>query len=119
MAEATKTTTRKPAAKKPQDRKPKATSEVTVQGITLTVTTDELKKRVADWDVVEGIAEMNDESIVGVRRIVAVTRVMKTLFAGDYERIKVELREQHDGTLNEDIMGEFLRDAFMELSPNS
>ena len=119
MAEAAKTTTRKPAARKPQDRKPKLTAEVVVQGITLNVPKDELADRLADWDVIEGIATMNDDAAGGIDRMVAVSRVLKSLFAGDYERIKSELRAKHDGKLTEQIMGDFLRDAFQEISPNS
>lgn len=119
MAEATKTTTRKPAARKPQDRKPKTTDEVVVQGITLNVPKTDLAGRLADWDVIEGIATMNDPAAGGLDRMVAVSRVLRSLFAGDYERIKGELRVKHDGKLTEQIMGDFLRDAFQEISPNS
>ena len=119
MAEATKTTTRKPAARKPQDRKPKVTDEVVVQGITLSVPKEKLSERLADWDVIEGIATMNDASASPIDRMVSVSRVLKTLFESDYERVKAELRAAHDGKLTEEIMGDFMRDAFEALSPNS
>ena len=118
MAEATKTT-RKPAAKKPADRKPKATDAVTVQGITLSIPLGELSDRLADWDVVEGIAELNDPQAPPQMRMVASMRVLKTLLADDYDRIKTELREKHDGKLTEQIMTDFMRDVFEVLSPNS
>ena len=99
----------------PQDHLPKQDGTVTVEGVTLSVPADRIK----DWDVVESIAVMQDESSTEPEKLVASVRVMRRLFADDYERVKKELRAAHDGTLTADVMGEFLTGVFKELNPSA
>ncbi len=99
----------------PQDHKQKQDGTVTVQGITLKIPQD----RVKDWDVTEGVAVMQDDTSSPQEKLVASVRVMKRLFGADYERVKRELRDAHDGHLDGDVMGEFLTDVFKELNPSA
>lgn len=99
----------------PQDHLPKKDAPITVDGVTLTVPVD----RVKDWDVVESVAVMQDEASTEPEKLVASVRVMRRLFAGDYERVKKELRAKHDGELTADVMGEFLTGVFKELNPSA
>ena len=117
MAEATKTT--RPAARKPQDRKPKATDAVVVDGITLTSTREALVARMQDWDAVECISTLSDPEASGAARLVAAPKVLRLIFADDYATVKQELREKHGGELNEAIMTDFLKSAMEAFAPNS
>lgn len=108
-------------AKKPQDRKPKSDAPATVKvdGITLTVSRDELAERLSDWDVVEGIGVLNDGEALSKDRLVAASRVMRAIFASEYDRVKRELRAKNDGKLTESIMTSFMTDTFKEFAPKS
>ena len=99
----------------PQDHLNKQNGKVTVEGITLSVPAE----RVKDWDVVEGIAVMQDEASTEPEKLVASVRVMRRLFADDYERVKKELRAARDGELTADVMGEFLTGVFKALNPSA
>lgn len=111
----------KKAPKKPQDRKPKndASSTVSVDGIKLTVAREDLAERLADWDVVEGIGVLNDAQAAAPDRITAAARVMRAIFAGDYDRVKRELRKKNDGKLTESIMTSFMTETFREFAPKA
>lgn len=100
--------------KKPQDRKPKATDSVTVRGISLTIP----KSRLEDWEVIEGVATMQDEDSSGSDKLVASVRTMRRLFGDDYSRVKTELREANGGTLGGEDMGSFLTEVFEAINPN-
>lgn len=100
--------------RKPQDRKPKA-GTITVQGITLSIPED----RVSDWDVVEGVATLQDDATDQPAKLVASVRVMRRILGGDYERVKRELRSAHDGRLDAEHMSLFLKEVFEGLNPNS
>ena len=100
--------------KKPQDHKSKDGS-VTVQGIRVTIDKDQ----VTDWDVVEGIATLQDDSADESEKLVSSVRVMRRLLGGDYGRVKTELRAANDGKLTAEHMGAFLKEVFEALNPNS
>lgn len=100
--------------KKLQDHKPKQ-GAVSVQGIELLIPQD----RINDWDVVEGVATMQDDESTPPEKLVASVRVMKRLLGDDYDKVKTGLRAANGGALTADIMGAFLTEVFEELNPNS
>lgn len=82
-----------------------------VSGIKVTIDPDILD----DWDFSEAVAETSDETLPLEVRNAAVFRVARMLFGEDYTRIKGELREQNDGRLGNEAMGQFLTDTIMEI----
>ena len=100
--------------KQPQDRKSKDGS-VTVQGVKVTIQPGALD----DWDVVECIADLQDESRSASEKIVPTVRLMRLLFGAEYDRVKKELRAAHDGQLTNEVMGGFITEVFGSLNPNS
>ena len=100
--------------KKPQDRKAKVSDAVTVRGINLTIP----KSRIEDWEVIEGVATMQDEDSTGADKLVASVRTMRRLFGEDYRRVKSELRKANGGTLGGEDMGSFLTEVFEAINPN-
>lgn len=100
-------------SKKPQDHKPKA-GHVTVQGIKLVIP----EERMSDWDVVEGVATVQDETSDQAQKLVASVRVMRRMFGDDFERVKSELRTANGGRLNAEDMSSFLTEVFGQINPN-
>ena len=101
--------------KKPADRLPKKTGAVTVDGISVTVEPE----RLADWEIVEGLADLQDKGIQPGARMASTVRVLRAVLGADYERVKLELRAANDGTLTADMMSDFLRRVFEGVNPNS
>ena len=99
---------------KPQDHKQKQ-GVVTVQGVTVKIAPEVLE----DWDVVECIADMQDESRTPAEKLPSTVRLMRLLLGADYARAKKELREANDGQLTTEVMGGFLTGVFEALNPNS
>jgi len=100
--------------KKPQDHKQK-NGVVTVKGVTVTIDPSVLD----DWDVVECIADIQDEGRTAAEKLPSTVRLMRLLLGGDYARAKKELREAHDGQLTNEVMGGFITEVFEALNPNS
>lgn len=100
--------------KKPADRKPKQ-GTVVVDGVRAVIPLDRLK----DWDVLEAMADLNDESVSSAGKLGATVRLMRAVLGEDYSRVKSELREAHDGKLGDEEMGAFLKAVFENLNPNS
>lgn len=74
-----------------------------VDGIELDVTADALD----DFDVLECLAVMVDDDSSDKERMVAVPKLFRLVFGGDWQRIKKELRAQHDGRLTNATVMEF------------
>ena len=74
-----------------------------VDGIELDVTADALD----DFDVLECLAVMVDDDSSDKERMVAVPKLFRLVFGGDWKRIKNELRAQHDGRLTNATVMEF------------
>lgn len=100
--------------KQPQDHLKKQ-GQLVVGGIKLDIP----RERMEDWDVVECIATVQDDGADQGVKLVAIVRVMKLLFADDYERVKSELRASNDGHLTMETMSKFMTDAFEQINPNS
>lgn len=105
--------------KVPQDRKPKADANLTVMGVSLSVPAETVRDRLSDWDVAEMMAVIQDSESEPGARLAASVKALKFLLADDYNRVKRELREAHDGKLTETVMSEFMSDLFREIAPNS
>lgn len=107
------------APKKPQDHQSKKTAAVVVQGITLDTARDELEARASDWDVIEGLALVEDPTIPDEDKLVPLVRVTRTMLGDDYERVRRELRTANDGKLDVEMMSQFVRSTFEALNPNA
>ncbi|WP_300268623.1 hypothetical protein [Microbacterium sp.] len=107
------------AKKAPQDRKPKATENLQVAGVTLSVPADVVKERLADWDVAEMMAVLQDEDAQPGERLAASVKVLKFVLADDYAQVKADLRAANDGKLTETVMSEFMASLFEAIAPNS
>lgn len=107
------------AKKAPQDRKPKATENLQVAGVTLSVPADVVKERLTDWDVAEMMAVLQDEDAQPGERLAASVKVLKFVLADDYAQVKADLRAANDGKLTETVMSEFMASLFEAIAPNS
>lgn len=75
-----------------------------VDGIELDITAEALD----DFDVVECLAVMMDDASSDKDRMIAIPKLFRLVFGPDWQRIKNELREQHEGKLtNATVMGFF------------
>lgn len=75
-----------------------------VDGIELDITAEALD----DFDVVECLAVMMDEESSDKERMIAIPKLFRLVFGPDWQRIKNELRAQHEGKLtNATVMGFF------------
>ena len=88
--------------------------EFEVRGITVEGVTPETLN---DFEFVEAIAVMGDESADNMEKLRAMTSMGPVIFgAAQWKRIKSELREQNDGKLtNETVMG-FIDGVLAELN---
>lgn len=101
-----------PAAKKPQDNKPKLPKgtilNATVDGIDVTLTQDVLD----DFELLDDFAELQNGNNA---RIVSA---MKRMFGEDYARILEELRDESGKVKASRAMGFFV-DVMKAANPNS
>lgn len=80
---------------------------VTVDGIDVDLTAETFE----DYDVLEAIADVNGHTGDPVAQLADVVRLFRLVFGADYDRIKRELREEHDGKLTADDMTKFFNDV--------
>lgn len=107
------------AKKTPQDRKPKATAPVSVMGVELSASVDDIRDRLGDWEVAELMSVVQDNDAEPGARLSATVKALRFLLADDYAKVKTELRAANDGTLTHNTMSEFMSKLFEALAPNS
>lgn len=77
----------------------------------------ELRQDVAeDWEVMEALVALQDESTDDMARTRATVGLVKSLFGPDYERVKRELREANEGSLTPDIVMGFVTEVFEQVA---
>lgn len=69
-----------------------------------------------DFDVVECLSVMMDEEASDRQRMVAIPKLLKLVFKADWQRVKDELRKQHDGKLPNDAVMGFLNSCIEALN---
>lgn len=77
--------------------------KIEVEGIKLTID----MSRLDDFEVVEAIADMSNESADDNSKMCAVVQLFRLVFGGEYARVKAELRAAHDGVLSSQTMTDF------------
>lgn len=102
------TDAKKPAPKKPQDRKPKKSETATVDGITVSVTAESLD----DFELLDDFSQMQNGNSA------RVTSAFKRMFGDDAPRILDELREE-SGRVRLTTASKFMMSVMKELAPNS
>ena len=76
---------------------------VVVDGIEVSVSGESIN----DIDVIEAIADCNDQSAGDIDRMCAAVRLLRLVFGEDYARIKGELRKKRGGRLTPADMTSF------------
>ena len=61
-----------------------------------------------DFEVTECLADIVDDDAEPSAKLRATVRIYRTLFGSDFERVKRELRANHDGKLTNKVMSDFL-----------
>lgn len=82
-------------------------TKVEVDGITVSVSRDD----VDDIDVIEAIADVNSDLTSDTDKMAAAIKVFRLVFGSDYERVKSELRDQHDGRCSVETFMQFFSDV--------
>jgi len=100
----------------PQDHLTKQRNgEITVHGLELSINREQLD----DWEVVECIAEVQDDATSEARKLAVTVKLLKLLLGDSYTLVKDTLRSENDGQLSSATMSEFVTELFGALNPNS
>ena len=89
----------------------KSDKPLVIDGIEVNLTAEDFD----DFEILECLADMIDETAEQSAKVAATVRVYRLLFGADFERVKRELREKHDGRLTNEIMGDFLNACMAEV----
>lgn len=82
----------------------KSDKPLIVDGVKVNLTAEDFD----DFEILECLADMIDETVKQSAKVAATVRVYRLLFGNDLERIKRELRAKHGGKLANEVMGDFL-----------
>lgn len=75
-----------------------------IDGIEVNLTAEDFD----DFEILECLADIVDDAAEPSAKLAATVRIYRLLFGADFERVKRELREKHEGKLTNEIMGDFL-----------
>lgn len=82
----------------------KSDKPLIVDGVKVSLTAEDFD----DFEILECLADIVDDAAEPSAKLAATVRIYRLLFGADFERVKRELREKHEGKLTNEIMGDFL-----------